>query len=109
MLFGGLTEEREVKFKKWLPKNMHIYNAFIEYARELKWGNNREYYSARAIWERLRWDTMLQDTDGPPPKISDLNMPFVSWLSMSAEPDLEGMFRTRSKKEDDDEPFELIG
>ena len=111
LLFDGLTEEREVRFKEWLPNNMHIYNAFIKYARELKWRNNRDYYSARAIWERLRWDTWIKDTDGPPPKISDLNMPFVSWLSMNAEPDLKGMFRTRRKKEDDDEeePFELIG
>jgi len=111
LLFNGLTEEREVKFKEWLPENMHIYNAFIKYARELKWRNNRDYYSARAIWERLRWETMLEDSNGPPPKISDLNMPFVSWLSMYVEPDLKGMFRKRKKKEEDDEgePFELIG
>lgn len=120
LLFNGLTEDREVKFKEWLPENMHIYNAFIKYARELKWRYNRDYYSARAIWERLRWETMMEDSNpfnvdekskGPPPKISDLNMPFVSWLSMYAEPDLKGMFRKRKKKEEDDEgePFELIG
>jgi len=108
-LFHGLTKEREVKFKNWLPGNMHIYNTFVHYATELKWGSNRNYYSARAIWERLRWETMLEDSDGPPPKISDLNMPFVSWLSMYAEPPLKGMFRTRKKKDDDEELFELIG
>ena len=110
-LFYGLTKEREVKFKEWLPNNMHIYVAFFQYATELKCNSNRDYYSARAIWERLRWDTWLQDSEGPPPKISDLNMPFVSWLAMEAEPHLRGMFRTRGKKEDDDEgePFELIG
>jgi hypothetical protein len=96
-LFQGLTKDREVKFKKWLPNNMHIYNAFIKYANELKWRSNRTYYSARAIWERLRWETMLEDSTGDC-KISDLNMPFVSWLSMEAEPDLKGMFKKRRTK-----------
>ena len=108
-LFHGLTKEREVKFKGWLPNNMHIYNAFVQYAVQLKFISNRDYYSARAIWERLRWDTFHQDADGPPPKISDLNMPFVSWLSMEAEQDLRGMFRKRIKQDDDEEPFELVG
>tara|TARA_Y100000588_G_C14057662_1_gene839972 strand:+ start:304 stop:684 length:381 start_codon:yes stop_codon:yes gene_type:complete len=99
-LFHGLTKEREIKFKEWLPNNMHIYDAFFRYATELRCHGHREYYSARAIWERLRWDTLLQDSGGPPPKISDLNMPFVSWLAMYAEPHLSGMFRKRRKREE---------
>ena len=81
-LFRGLTEERETRFKRWLPSNTHVYEAFVEYARELKYANRRNYYSARAIWERLRWDTMVHDKFGGDTKLSDVNMPFVSWLSM---------------------------
>lgn len=99
-LFRGLTEERETRFKRWLPSNTHVYEAFVEYARELKYANRRNYYSARAIWERLRWDTMVHDKFGGDTKLSDVNMPFVSWLSMAAEPDLRGMFKKRIKRED---------
>jgi len=106
-LFDGLTKDREKKFKAWLPDNMHIYDAFIKFANELKWLNNRKYYSARAIWERLRWESMLQDTDSDC-KISDLNMPFVSWLSMEAEPGLKGMFKKRRSKMDDPDYHEAV-
>lgn len=96
-LFKGLTPEREIKFKEWLPDNMAVYHAFVKYAKELRNYQIRNYYSARAIWERLRWDTMVSDT-GKLFKLSDLNMPFVSWLSMEAEPDLAGMFQKRKNK-----------
>ena len=99
-LFRGLTEERETRFKRWLPSNTHVYEAFVDYARELKYANRRNYYSARAIWERLRWDTMVHDKFGGDTKLSDVNMPFVSWLSMAAESDLRGMFKKRLKRED---------
>jgi len=98
-LFDGLKKDREKKFKTWLPYNMHIYDAFVKFAYELNRLKNRRYYSARAIWERLRWETMLQDADTDSDcKISDLNMPFVSWLSMEAEPSLKGMFKKRRSK-----------
>ena len=102
MLFDGLTGSREVKFKEWLPHNMNVYTAFVEYALELKYNARREYYSARAIWERLRWDTLIEDTDAEF-KISDLNMPFVSWLSMEAEPEMESMFKKRKAHDRVDE------
>ena len=95
-LFEGLNEDRQEKFKDWLPGNMNVYQAFVGYARQLKKSAKRDYYSARAIWERLRWESMTADT-GIEYKINDLYMPFISWLSMAAEPDLAGMFQTRKK------------
>lgn len=94
-LFDGLTFEREIKFKKWLPNNMHIYFAFVGYAKDLKKTKKRQYYSARAIWERLRWDSFMSDSPQGEFKMCDLSMPFISWLSMRAEPELNGMFKKR--------------
>jgi len=108
-LFQGLTEEREARFKRWLPNNTHVYEAFVDYARELKHANLRQYYSARAIWERLRWDTMTHDTFGGDTKLSDVNMPFVSWLSMAAEIDLHGMFKKRKNRNHDVKEEETSG
>lgn len=101
-LFDGLTYWREQKFKKWLPENMHIYAAFVRYAKQLKSAANRPYYSARAIWERLRWDTILEDRPDGTYKMSDLNMPFVAWLAMAAEPELRGMFKKRKANHDEE-------
>ena len=96
-IFLGLDEDRELKFREWLPENMRVYNAFVNFALELKRNARRDYYSARAIWERLRWQSLIEDTD-PDFKLSDSSMPFVSWLSMEAEPEMKGMFQKRLAK-----------
>tara|TARA_R100000656_G_scaffold69946_1_gene52530 strand:+ start:178 stop:573 length:396 start_codon:yes stop_codon:yes gene_type:complete len=96
-IFLGLDEDRELKFREWLPENMRVYNAFVNFALELKRNARRDYYSARAIWERLRWQSLIEDTD-PDFKLSDSSMPFVSWLSMEAEPEMEDMFQKRLAK-----------
>tara|TARA_R100000656_G_C3937315_1_gene126026 strand:+ start:125 stop:520 length:396 start_codon:yes stop_codon:yes gene_type:complete len=96
-IFLGLDGGRELKFREWLPENMKVYNAFVSFALELKRNARRDYYSARAIWERLRWQSLIEDTD-PDFKLSDSSMPFVSWLSMKAEPEMEDMFQKRLAK-----------
>lgn len=94
-LFEGLTPARKVKFKEWLPNNMHIYQEFVRCAQKLRLLQNRYYYSARMIWEKIRWDTIMKDRPEGYFKMSDLNMPFVSWLAMAAEPELKGMFKQK--------------
>ena len=96
-IFLGLDKSRELKFREWLPENRRVYNAFVNFALELKRNTRRDYYSARAIWERLRWQSLVEDTD-PDFKLSDSSMPFVSWLSMEAEPEMKGMFQKRLAK-----------
>ena len=96
-IFDGLDKDNAIKFKRWLPDNMHIYNSFVAYAHQLKQANKREYYSARAIWERLRWDSMTTENDDGHFKINGNYAPFVSWLVMEMEPELEGMFRKRTR------------
>jgi len=97
-LFKGLSPEKEVEFHEWLPDNIIIYNAFRKYALILKRRSKRKYHSARAIWERLRWNSMLTDKPEGDFKINNNNAPFVSRLIMKAEPELGGMFNVRGKK-----------
>ena len=96
-LFDGLTPSKAEFFRKWLPNNMHIYKLFVKYATELKVYGHREYYSARAIWHRLRWESMVSDKPEAHLKISDHNSPYVARLVMVAEPQLKNMFRRKSQ------------
>lgn len=100
-LFKGLTPAREVKFKNWLLYNMRIYREFVKYAMILRSSRARKYYSARAIWERIRWETIIGDKPYGHYKLADRNMPFVSWLVMKAEPELAGMFQKKGRVDGD--------
>ena len=95
-IFVGLKAKLALDFKKWLPNNMHIYSEFIRYALILKNGpQQRKYYSGQAIWERIRWDTMLADRPEKHFKLNDHSIAFITRLAMEAEPELEGMFQIR--------------
>lgn len=83
-------------FLKWLRSNMHIFNEFIRYSNYLRYEGKREHYSARAITQRMRWDTLFQEEDSCF-KISDHSTPYMSRLVMYLYPDLDGMFRIKSR------------
>ena len=90
--FNGLY--RIPWFLSWLRKNMHIFNEFYRYAKKLKYKGNRDYYSARAITQRLRWDTLFEENESQF-KISDHSTPYMARLVMLIKPDLKGMFRIK--------------
>lgn len=93
-MFEGLVVGGEEKFRTWLPKNMHVYKAFVYYALILKKHFNAKRYSSRAIWQRLRWDSMISDSSTRF-KLANENSPFIARLTMLAEPEMAGMFGTR--------------
>ena len=94
-LFVGLNPNHREAFFRWIPKNVHVVSEFGKYARYLKDNGNRTYYSAYAIRERLRWDSMVSEV-GTEYKISNNITPFVARLIMAIDPKLEGMFVTKS-------------
>ena len=94
LLFEGLKDDARVKFLEWLPDNTHIVKSFGKYALQLKENGHREYYSAYAIRERLRWDSMLSET-GTEYKISNNMTPFIARLIMKMDHRLDGMFKTK--------------
>lgn len=84
-------------FIKWLEMNMHIFNEFYLYAKKLKYEGKRDVYSARAITQRLRWDTLFKE-DGTQFKISDHTSPYMARLVMLINKKLKGMFRIKYQK-----------
>ena len=99
-LFNGLVESGEYKFRNWLVDNMRIYQYFVNFSISLKIAQKREYYSARTIWERIRWQTHVVEKarGGAVLKVNNNYAPFMARLVMRAEPELEGMFQKRGKQ-----------
>lgn len=82
-------------FRDWLESNMHIYNEFERYAFDIKLHGKREYYSARMIIHRLRWDTLFRE-GASEFKINNNCTPYLARLAMLANPSLMGLFKLRA-------------
>ena len=84
------------QFMEWWPTNMHVIEAFEKYAIQLKRSGKREYYSIKAILERLRWDSMLEDS-ALDYKLNNNHAACISRILMRLNPELDGMFQLRSQ------------
>ena len=89
---GQYTEEN---FKLHDANNPHIWTAFVKYAKQV--AMRREYFSAKAIFHRMRWDTAIGEVDAEY-KLSD------GWISHYARkfleeyPEHDGFFRTVQRR-----------
>jgi len=99
-MFDDLKEKHRDDFLRWLDDNTHVVRAFGRYAIQLKEQGHREYYSAYAIRERLRWDSMLSEV-GTEYKLSNNMTPFLARLMMKMDRRLAGIFRTKNMQNDD--------
>ena len=88
------------QFMEWWPTNMHVIEAFERYAIQLRRSGKREYYSIKAILERLRWDSMLNDS-ALDYKLNNNHAACISRILMRLNPELDGMFQTRSQVKKD--------
>ena len=95
-----ILDEVKYRYRKdfiaWFPLNMHVIEAFERYAIELKRNGNREYYSIKAILERLRWDSMLEDS-ALDYKLNNNHAACISRILMRLNPELDGVFQLRSQ------------
>lgn len=115
-LFDGLVESGEYRFRVWLKDNMKIYNHFVDFAITMRFPlltmkaaceleqnqSGKKYYSARMIWERIRWETEIVEkrrVGGAVLKLNNNYAPFMARLVMVAEPELEGMFQKRGARQ----------
>ena len=100
MFESEILDEVKYRYRKqfieWFPLNMHVIEAFERYAIELKRNGNREYYSIKAILERLRWDSMLEDS-ALDYKLNNNHAACISRILMRLNPELDGMFHLRSQ------------
>lgn len=97
--------KRNTWFREWLQANLHLYDEFERYAIEIRTYGKREHYGARVVLERMRWDTLFQETDPGDYKINDHCTPYLARLAMLANPQLEGMFELRARGGEDDDPL----
>ena len=100
MFESEILDEVKYRYRKqfieWFPLNMHVIEAFERYAIELKRNGNREYYSIKAILERLRWDSMLEDS-ALDYNLNNNHAACISRILMRLNPELDGMFQLRSQ------------
>ncbi len=85
------------KFEKYDSENPEIYRLFKRFAFEAI-NNGRTYFSAEAIVNRVRWETMV--TGGDEYKINNNYKPFYSRKFMQEFPHHNNFFRTRTSKAD---------
>jgi hypothetical protein len=94
-LFDDTLQER---FELWLSANPHVYERFRAAALALK-AEGRKRFGSKAIWERIRWETMVQTT-GSEFKLDN------TWTSRMARklladcPELVGFLETRRLQRD---------
>ena len=99
-IFDEVKPRYRKQFMEWWPTNMHVIEAFERYAIQLRRSGKREYYSIKAILERLRWDSMLNDS-ALDYKLNNNHAACISRILMRLNPELDGMFKTRSQVKKD--------
>ena len=81
------------RFKKWHHTNPHIYRQFERLAFKMK-GTGRDRYSARTIFEKMRWDYDIK-TVGDVFEINGDFVPIYVRLLIHRRPEFDGFFELR--------------
>lgn len=89
---GRWTEENFALFDAEHPE---VYEHFEKFA--LVVAKRREYYSAKCVFHRVRWETMV--TGGDDYKIDDGWISHYARKFMKLHPEHEGFFRTRLRRQ----------
>ena len=89
---GKFTKEN---FEIYHKKNPDIYKMFVKFA--LMVAARRKYYSAKAIFHRIRWETVISG-EGEEYKISDGFISHYARKFMNDYPQHKGFFQTRTRR-----------
>jgi hypothetical protein len=81
------------EFEDYHKQNPQVYAAFEKFTLQVI-GTGRKYFSARAIYERMRWYSLIED-NSVTFKISDHPMPFYARLFERNHPEHAGFFRKK--------------
>ena len=79
------------EFNKYHEENPKVYEYFEKFTFKVI-NAKRKYFSARAIYERIRWETQVEDNNFMF-KMSDHPLPFYSRLFEKNHPEYKGFFR----------------
>jgi hypothetical protein len=89
---GKYTQEA---FKEHISKNQHVWEMFERFS--LMAAKKREYYSAKAIIHRMRWQTEIEEKGGEF-KLSDGWISHYARKFMEEHPEHDGFFRTVKRR-----------
>ena len=90
-----LNKWTKENFKNYHAENPDVYAQFKHFA--LMVTGRRDYYSAKCIFHRVRWETMISGK-GDENKIDDGWISHYSRLFMEEHPEHDGFFKTRNRK-----------
>lgn len=82
-----------MNFQKYHKENPQIYREFVRIAHQAK-AKGFAHYSAKGVFEIIRWQTKTQGNDGF--KVNNSYTADYARLMMSEYPEFEGFFWTRS-------------
>jgi len=95
------------KFDQYDKENPHVWDLFVRFTFELlALGKTR--YSARGIFDRIRWETMITTTDDPY-RISNNWSPYYARKFHKAFPDHDGFFTIRPARADREDADDTPG
>jgi len=92
-LFQHIKKNRALfsnEFVDWLPKNEHVWDAFVKEASAIH-RRGFKHYSARTIIHVLRHHSALHE-NGTQWKLSDHSSPYLARLFDLAYPEMAGMW-----------------
>jgi hypothetical protein len=87
------------RFRAFHEANPHVYEALVGLTREYVRRTGRRTVGIAAVYEAARWELSLQTTEEQP-RLNNSFRSYYSRLIMALEPDLEGVFPTRSSAAD---------
>lgn len=82
------------RFEKYHRENPHVYAMFKKFA--LQSASRRSRFSARAVFHRMRWQSMIEGNDEF--KINNNYSPYYARLFEQEYPDLAGFFEKRKTR-----------
>lgn len=92
------------KFERYHSNNPHVYDMFVQYAREVK-DSGLNKYSIWAVANRVRWHFDFEVKGDEDFKISNDYLCHYSRLIMDRELDLKGFFHIKPLKIDSFKPL----
>ena len=84
-------------FLDFHAKNPRVYELFVRFARILL-ANGHSRAGAKLIFERMRWELMLETTDRDF-KLNNNYTAYYARMAMQIEPDLAGFFGVRKRRD----------
>lgn len=96
------------KFLRYHLENPQIYSYFKRYAKQAKEAGF-EKYSAKAIFERIRWYITVERKKSDGFKVNNNYTAFYARMLMNKEPEFEGFFELREQKHEKKEKVHAYG